>query len=231
MMEIMQTGFGGFPPQARQFLRALSENNRRDWFKPRKAEYERYVREPLFELGNELGRALQQHSPEHCFDPRRSVYRIYRDVRFSKNKDPYKTHAAVVFPPAGLGRHAGASFYFHFSAGELLVGGGLYRPTPEGLRLIRAKIADDPGALRAILADPAFREHFDEMSGERLKSVPRGYARNDPAADLLAYKQYLAGATLPAKVIERPTVVEVVDQHFQAMAPLVSYLNRAIQGG
>jgi len=230
-MEGMRTGFGGFPPQARQFLRALHANNRRDWFRPRKAEYERYVREPLFELGNELGRALQRHSPEPCFDPRRSVYRIYRDVRFSKNKDPYKTNAAVVFPPSGLGRHAGASFYFHFSADELLVGGGLYRPTSDSLRRIRAKIADDPGSLRAILADANFRASFGEMSGDRLKSVPRGYARNHPAADLLAYKQYLAGATLPAKVIERPTVVEVVDQHFRAMAPLVSYLTRAIQGG
>ena len=229
-MEGMQTRFPGFSPRARQFLRDLKGNNRRDWFQPRKAEYLRYVREPLIELGRELGLALAEHSPEYFFDARRSVYRIYRDVRFSKNKDPYKTHAAVVFAHEAMGRHEGASFYFHFSADELLVGGGLYRPTSAGLRRIRQRIADAPEELRAILGDQRFQEHFGSMDGERLKRAPRGFSTKHPAADLLRHKQFLAGTAFPAQVIEGPAVAKLIDRHFEALSPFLGYLNEALQG-
>ena len=220
--------FAGFPPEARQFLRDLRENNRRDWFRPRKADFERWVKEPMVALGFELGLALEQYSPGHCFDPRRSVYRIYRDVRFSKNKDPYKTHAAMLFPAVDLGRHQGAGFYFHFSADDLLVGGGLYRPTSEGLRRIREKIAGDPETLRSIVTAASLRERFGGLQGDRLKRTPRGYSKDHPAADLLKYKQFLVGASMPAREIERPTISGLIDAHFRAAAPLMEYLNGAL---
>ncbi|MYC68319.1 MAG: DUF2461 domain-containing protein [Acidobacteriia bacterium] len=224
----MEFTFPGFEPRARQFLRELRANNNRDWFKAHKPDYEHFVRGPLLELVLELSMAVEEHSPGHSIDPRKSVYRIYRDIRFSKNKDPYKTHAAAVFPPTGLERHAGAGFYFHFSAEELLVGGGVYAPPSDVLGRIRAQIAADPDELRSILAATSYRKFYGGLEGQQLKRTPRGYAPDHPAADLLVYKQFLSGTTLPADVIEQPTIGAVLDQHFRAIAPLMAYLNRAV---
>lgn len=225
----MEFTFPGFAPEARQFLRQLKANNNRDWFQAHKPDYDNFVREPLLELVLEVSMAIAEHSPGHDIDPRKSVYRIYRDVRFSKNKDPYKTHAAAVFPPTGLERHAGAGFYFHFSADELLVGGGVYAPTPDILRRIRGQIASDADELRDILAAADYSELYSGLEGQRLKRTPRGFAQDHPAADLLVYKQFLSGATLSAEVIEQPTIGAVLDRYFRAIAPLLAYLNRAAQ--
>ncbi len=225
----MEFTFPGFEPQARQFLRELRANNNRDWFQAHKPDYEQFVRGPLLELVLEVSIAIEEHSPGHSIDPRKSVYRIYRDIRFSKNKDPYKTHAAAVFPPTGLERHAGAGFYFHFSAEELLVGGGVYAPPPDTLRRIRAQIAADPDELRGVLAAAGYRKCYSGLEGQRLKRTPRGFPPDHPAADLLVYKQFLSGVTLPADAIERPTIGSVLDQYFRALAPLMAYLNRAVQ--
>lgn len=224
----MDFQFPGFPPEARQFLRDLRSNNRREWFQPRKPDYERHLRGPLLELVAELGIALTAHSPGYLCNPRKSVYRIYRDIRFSKDKSPYKTHAAAVFPPVGLGRHAGAGFYFHFSADDLLVGGGLYAPDSSGLRRIREQIAADPSRLRAILSDSEFQQAFGGLEGQRLKRTPRGYPRDHPAADLLGYKQFLAGASAPASEIEKPSIGRLIDRYFRLVSPLLKYLNRPL---
>ena len=206
----------------------LRSNNRREWFQPRKADYERHVRGPLLQLVAELGVALTAHSPGYLCNPQRSVYRIYRDIRFSKDKSPYKTHAAAVFPPVDLGRHAGAGFYFHFSTDDLLVGGGLYAPDSSGLRRIREQIAADPSPLRAILSEDAFQRAFGGLEGQRLKRTPRGYPRDHPAADLLVYKQFLAGASVPAEEIEKPSIGGLIDRHFRLISPLLEYLNRPL---
>ena len=223
--------FPGFAAGARQFFRDLEQNNDREWFRPRKADYERNVRAPLLRLVGELGDAIAEHSPGYLLDPRKSVYRIYRDIRFSKDKSPYKTHAAAVFPPVGLDRHSAAGFYFQFSADELLVGGGLYAPRTPELRKIRERIAAEPGALRGIVSSRGFRDAFGQLEGATLKRVPRGFPRDHPAADLLVRKQFLAGATLPAEVVERPSIAALLDKHFRLVAPLLEYLNRPLRAG
>ncbi len=223
--------FPGLPPEARRFLRDLRENNRREWFQPRKALFEKHVRQPLLQLVDEAGRALAEHSPGFLLDPPKSVYRIYRDIRFSKDKSPYKTHVAAIFPPVGIPRHGGAGFYFHFSADELLIGGGLYRPASPDLARIRSQIAADPDELRAILGAPAFQAAFSGLDGERLKRAPRGFPRDHVATDLLVYKQFLAGATMPASEVERPSIGPLLDSHFRALGPLVAYLNRPLLSG
>lgn len=225
----MDFQFPGFAPEARRFLRELRVNNNRPWFKAHKAEYEAHVRDPLLQLVGEVGIALTEHSPGHLCNPSKSVYRIYRDIRFTKDKSPYKTHVAAVFPPEGLAKHAGAGFYFHFSADDLLVGGGLYAPDSPGLRLIREQIASDPHELRGILAEEGFRAAFGGLDGKRLKRTPRGFRRDDPAADLLVYKQFLSGATLPAAEIEKPSIGGLLDKHFRLIAPLLKYLNRPLR--
>ena len=226
----MDFQFPGFAPQARQFLRELRDNNNRLWFRAHKADYEAHVRGPLLQLVGELGTALAEHSPGHLCNPRKSVYRIYRDIRFTKDKSPYKTHVAAVFPPEGLARHGGAGFYFHFSADELLIGGGLYAPDSPGLRLVREQIASNPDELRGILADKGFQSAFGGLDGRKLKRTPRGFRRDDPAADLLVYKQFLVGTTLSAAEVEKPSIGSLLDRHFRLIAPLLKYLNRPLRG-
>ena len=224
----MEPRFPGFSPDARRFLRELAANNNREWFAQNKARYEKSIREPLIELAHELGSALERYSPGYVTDPRKAVYRIYRDVRFARDKSPYKTHAAAVFAFRGVEKHAGAGYYFHFSADELLVGGGVYAPGSAELLKIRRRIAADPEALRAIVAGPAFSKCFAGIEGEKLKRIPKGFPRDHPAADLLVYKQFLAGAVLPASTIESPGVCAAISEHFKAIAPFIQYLNQAV---
>lgn len=230
-MEGMDSRFQGFAPEARQFLRDLRDNNNREWFRPRKADYEQYVRRPLLDLVEELGDSIEEYAPGYLRDPRKSVYRIYRDIRFSRNKQPYKTHAAAVFPPVGLDRHSGAGFYFHFSPEELLVGGGVYAPGTSELLRIREQIAADPDEFRAILSNEAFARAFGGLEGERLKRTPRGFPRDHPAADLLVYKQFLSGVTVSSEEIEKPSIGGLIDRHFRTLAPLLEYLNRPLRTG
>ncbi len=224
----MSTRFKGFSPAARKFLQALRKNNNRDWFLANKAKYEESVRAPLIELVHEIGTELDEYSPGYVTDPKRAVYRIYRDVRFSKDKSPYKTHVAAVFAFRGPEKHAGAGFYFHFSADELLVGGGVYAPGSTELLKIRQQIAANPDELRAIIKGRTFKKLFTNIEGEQLKRIPKGFPQDHPGADLLVYKQFLAGATLPAGEVESPNIAKTITKHFKAIAPFLHYLNRAI---
>ena len=214
----MDFSFPGFAPQARRFLRQLRTNNNRDWFLAHKPDYQNFVLEPLRELALEVSMSIAEHSPGHDIDPRNADYRIYGDVRFSKNKEPYKTYAAAVFLPIGM-----AGFYFHFSAEELLIGGGVYAPTPDVLRSIRSEIAYDPDELREILAARGYRSLYNGVEGQQLKRTPRCLEADLPAADRLVY----SGVTLASDVIERPEIGPLLDKHFRAIAPLLAYLSRA----
>ena len=137
----MKPRFPGFPPEARKFLKQLKRNNNREWFMPRKSVYEEKVKAPMTELVLTLGEAMRDFAPELAADPKKAIYRIYRDVRFSKDKSPYKTWIAAVFPPRGHEKHAGAGAYFHVTFDEILVAGGVYAPGPKELLAIRRHIA------------------------------------------------------------------------------------------
>ena len=224
----MASRFKGFSPQARKFLRALAKNNNRDWFLANKPKYEEHVRRPLLELVHELGADLDEFSPGYVTDPKKAVYSIYRDVRFSNDKSLYKTHVAAVFAYRGPEKHAGAGYYFHFSADELLVGGEVYAPGSPELLKIRQQIAADPDELRGIVGNRTFKRHFNGIEGEKLKRIPKGFPPDHPAADLLVYKQFLAGAKLPSSEVESPHIARTIHKHLKAVAPFIQYLNRAL---
>ena len=226
----MPARFSGFPPQTLQFLRDLKANNNRDWFHPRKALYEEHVKAPMVECVLALGEELSNFGNDLVTAPDKAIYRIYRDVRFSKDKSPYKTHVAAFFGPRGLDKHAGAGLYFHFSPDELLVGGGVYAPGSQQLLAIRQQIAAQHEKLRAILKDRTFRRLFGEMSGECLKRIPKGFPPDHPAADLLVYKQFLAGARLDPKVVETPRFFKQLVRSFRAVEPFIVFLNSPLTG-
>jgi len=223
-----QKAFSAFPDQGLQFLHSLKRNNNREWFQSHKSIYEQYVKQPITELIAALAQEFQKFAPEMLASPKVSAYRIYRDTRFSKDKSPYKTHVAAVFPRSGLGKHEGAGFYLHISPQELLIGGGLYMPLPEDLNAVRNHIADHPDRFFAILKHERFRRTFGSLVGERLRRIPQGFTVDHIAADYLKYKQFLAARNFPARVATTPRFYKLVVETFQAMLPLVRFLNDPI---
>ena len=183
--------FAGFDREAIQFLADLAANNDRAWFTPRKAEYERLLKEPLEWLCVALDERFRARDIPLRADTR-SPFRIYRDVRFSKDKSPYKTNVAASFPYTE--GHASAGGYFHFSPGEMYVGGGMWHPEPARLAAWRAFV--DRGVGLEALDDPDFVGTFGEIHGDSLTRVPQGYAKDHPRAELLKLKDFTFGRRL-----------------------------------
>jgi uncharacterized protein (TIGR02453 family) len=221
--------FAGFPPEALTFLRQLRRNNNRPWFAANKERYETSVRAPMFALVTALGGAIQGFAPELVTDPKRAVYRIYRDVRFSKDKSPYKTHIAAHFSAAGLGRHAGAGLYFHIAPEEVLIAGGVYMPGPEELRAVRGHVAEHSGELERILRQRSFKTLYGSLQGDQLSRPPKGWPADHPAIEWLRYKQYIAWFERPAKVAATPELFPLLLRGFIAVMPLVRFLNTPLR--
>jgi uncharacterized protein (TIGR02453 family) len=131
------------------FLRRLKRNNRREWFNAHREEYERDVRDPMIAVIERLAVDFRSFAPDLVASPKRSLYRIYRDIRFSEDKKPYKTHVAAVFPCRDLPKHEGAGMYFHVAPDGVWVGGGLWAPQTPQLQIIREHVAANHRRLRA----------------------------------------------------------------------------------
>ena len=214
-----------FTPSTLTFLRALRRNNTRDWFNANRHRYEEHVRAPMVALVEQLAIDLPAIAPDLLAEPKRSIYRIHRDTRFSPDKTPYKTHVAAIFPHRDLPKHEGAGLYVHVALDAVYIGGGLYRPQPRQLARLREHIAAHHRQLPAIIGAPAFRRAFGELSGDRLQRTPRGYPPDHPAAHLLRLKQYLAGCAYDPAYATRPGFYRSLLRYFTLLAPLVHYLN------
>jgi uncharacterized protein (TIGR02453 family) len=230
--------FSGFRPEAIQFLADLAANNDRNWFQPRKAEYERLLKEPLAALCTDLAELFRAGDiPLHA-DPARSPFRIYRDVRFAKDKSPYKTNLGAGFPwiegraaPSGSlhaegeGRHS-VGGYFHFSPGEVFVGGGMWHPQPGRLAAFRQAVVNDPQTVRDALEDARFVDTFGKVNGEELKRVPSGYPANHPSAELLRLKDVVFGRRLSDKEALSRDLPELLADSLAAGLPVFRFLAR-----
>jgi len=216
-----------FSADTLKFLRALKRNNRRDWFNAHREQYERCVRQPMTAMVERLADDFRAFAPELVAAPKVSLYRIYRDTRFSDNKLPYKTHVAAVFPTRGLEKHEGAGLYFHVSPTEVWIGGGMYSPQPPQLYAVRAHIAANISRLRAIVESPAFRRSIT-LEGEKLTRVPRGFPKDHEAADYLRFKQFVAGAELPADAAIGPQFYATLVRIFRQVLPLSRFLNEPL---
>lgn len=217
-----------FSARSLRFLRALRRHNRRDWFNAHRDEYELYLRQPAADIITRLAEDFRDFAPELVASPKTSMYRIYRDVRFSENKAPYKTHVAAVFPARGLAKHEAAGLYFHVSPDEVWIGGGMYAPPTAGLQAVREHIAGSPGRLRALVESPAFRRDVGRLEGERLQRVPRGFAKDHPAGEYLRFKQFLAGRDFPSEIATSQRFYRTLLRVFRRVAPLVRFLNEPL---
>ena|SRR5579871_4504026 len=217
-----------FSPEALKFFRGLARRNDREWFEARREIFEREVKQPMFAAIAEINEELASFAPEHVREPHKAMFRIYRDTRFSADKRPYKSHLGAWWVRQGLEKTSGAGFYFHVSAKEVVVAAGAYMPTPDQLLSIRRHIDANPSEIRGIMAARSLRSLMGEWEGEAMKRVPKGFAADSPAADLVKCRKWGVSATLPAEAATSPKLVSEVARRFRAAAPLVAFLNTPI---
>lgn len=214
--------FPGFPKEALAFFRGLSRNNDREWFQPRKQIFEDQVRAPMLALVEALNAEFAKFAPEYINDPKKAVYRIYRDTRFSSDKTPYKTHLAAIFPRRGGEKHSTPGFYFHISHKQVGVAGGLYHAPPEQLLPIRTWMAEHHERFRRAARGP--KKLMGELQGSSLQRIPKGFAADHPGADLIKMKQWLYFQTLEPKLATSPKLLPELVKRFQAMHPVLEML-------
>ena len=217
-----------FGPEALKFLRALKRNNRREWFQPRKDDYERSVRMPMIAIVERLAVDMRAVAPEVVVDPKRAVFRIYRDTRFSSDKSPYKTHVAASFPWRRAARHEGAGLYFHVSPTEVWIGGGLYAPETAQLQAVREHLAANLRRLTSIVESASFRRTVGAVEGEKLQRVPRGFPADHEAADWLRFRQFLAGRDVAPSMVTTARFYPTILETFRVIVPLIRFLNEAL---
>jgi uncharacterized protein (TIGR02453 family) len=211
-----------FPPEAIKFLKDLEKHNQRDWFQPRKEIFDTKLKEPMLEFVEEINAELLKFAPEHITEPKKAVYRIYRDTRFSKDKTPYKTHLAAIFPRRGLGKDAGAGYYFHVSSKAIGVACGAYGPGPEQLLKIRRFIAENHKLFRAQ------NKLMGPLQGSTLTRVPKGFDAEHPAADLIKMKQWYWWVELDLALATSPKLKGEIVKRFRSIAPMVELLNKPL---
>jgi uncharacterized protein (TIGR02453 family) len=209
------------------FLEDLKNNNNRDWFQANKARYEEAKSE--FEtIVTEVIKGISNFDSDiGLLKPKDCVFRIYRDVRFSKNKDPYKINMGAAFSKGGRkSRHAG--YYLHIEPGNSFIGGGKWQPEPDVLKSIRYEIFHSPNEFKKIIEDKNFVKKFGEMSGDKLKRPPKGFPQEFEEIELIKFKSYIAGASIPENQITQPKFTPFVVDAFQQMKPFIGFLNKCV---
>jgi uncharacterized protein (TIGR02453 family) len=225
------TTFKGLPRDFFTFFTQLAKNNEREWFEANKQRYKDVVIAPLCDFMEAMAPRVAKISKHIVVDPRPnggSMFRIYRDVRFAKDKSPYKTNAGVHFRH-GLGRDAHVpGFYMHFSPDEVFVGGGIWMPEPSALAKVRHAIADEPKSWEKVVADKTFAKAFKGIEGEALVRPPKGFDPDHPYIGDIKRKSFFAMHESSAKAAQSAGFVDEVEAAFKAAKPLMTFLCKAL---
>jgi len=221
--------FEGFPKQGLDFLKRLKKNNNRDWFNAHKSEYEELVKFPMQCYIAALKPLFHDFAPEFDLNPKRSLFRIYRDTRFSKDKTPYKTHSAAHFELKNKPKlFDGAGYYVHVAPGEVFIGGGIYMPDNDRTKRIRKAIAERADEFSSIIADKKFKKLFGSIQGDKLSRPPQGYDPSHPMIELLKLKQFFVGVEWKEETCCKKDFLKKSADVFEACTPMMRFLNEAI---
>jgi len=205
------------------FLRLLSKHNDREWFEKNKSKY-LIAKENIDGFAQSILDGLSTTDLIETSSGKKAVYRIYRDVRFSKDKSPYKKHFAAYFRRATEERRGG--YYLRIEPGDnSLVGGGFWGPSKEDLKLIRDQVSMDADPLRKVLRSKKFKSHFDVLVGEKLKTAPKGFPKDHPEIDLLNHKQFLVHHSFSDEEVIAADFGKKVLSHFKAMRPFFDVMS------
>lgn len=219
-----------FTTRTLTFFRQLEKNNDRQWFTPRKPVFEAECRQPMLDLVAWLNERLTKFAVEHVTEPKKAVYRIYRDTRFSKDKTPYKTHIGALFVRKGISRHGGANFYVGVSHKGVEVAGGMYMPEPDELTAVRSAIAADPKTAIKLFGDKKIVKLIGPLQGTQAARMVKGFDEDPstPLGSLLRRKQFYHYVTLPADLATKPVLGKEIVRRFEVLMPVVNWVNDSI---
>jgi uncharacterized protein (TIGR02453 family) len=218
------------PNEVFRFYRELAKNNDRAWFQRNKTRYETEVRDPLLQFVSDFGPHLNRISPHLVADPRPSggsLFRIHRDVRFSKDKSPYKTHAGLRFPHEESKDVHAPGYYLHLEPGSVFAGAGIWHPDPVTLRKVRDAIVADPAGWKRALSGKRFRESCS-LGGDTLKTPPRGYDPEHALIEDLKRKDYVAYRTFTEAEARSADFLKRFADACAAMKPFMAFVSRAV---
>ncbi|QKJ29028.1 DUF2461 domain-containing protein [Mucilaginibacter mali] len=207
------------------FLNDLKQNNNREWFTANKEVFQQ-EQEQITAFADALLYELNTHDVIETPSGKKSLHRIYRDTRFSTNKNPYKTNWNGHFRRATKYRRGG--YYFHIEPGRTFVAGGFWGPVPQDLKLIRDDIAFDPAPLRAILNNAEFKSAFGVLRGEQVKTTPKGYSADHEAIDLLRFKQFVLVCAFTDEEVLSPDFARKAGLVYRSMRPFFDYMSEVL---
>jgi uncharacterized protein (TIGR02453 family) len=219
-----------FSEASLKFLRGLARNNDREWFEPRRHIYESALREPMLALIRRVNVQMADFAPDHIKAPEKTVLRIYRDTRFSANKLPYKQHYAAWWGRQGMPKTSGAGFYFHFSGKTVLIAAGLYMPDRDQLLAVRRYLLEHHQELRGFLTARKLKAKMSLSDPQALTRAPKGFPKDDPAMDLILYRNWAVETELSPDAILEKNFHTVLTSYFRLAAPVVEFLNRPLAG-
>ena len=217
--------FQGFSPKALSFFRQLEKNNSRDWFTPRKEQYQELIGQPMTQVVELLNDELRKVAVEYVTPPKKALYRLYRDTRFSKDKTPYKTHQGATFHHQRFGKNNAAGLYFSISHKEVEVAGGMYMPGEDEWQAVREAWINDLKGFERIVQDKKLLKVMGNPHRQQPTRVPKGFDPVSPAAHYLRYKQFYFYTMLKADLATSPRLVREVATRFKLLLPVVNYLN------
>ncbi|HOZ86173.1 MAG TPA: DUF2461 domain-containing protein [Bacteroidia bacterium] len=213
------------PVSALEFLKTVKKNNNRDWFNAHKDLYLNELSQ-LEKFADGLLYELNKYDVIETPSGKKSLHRIYRDTRFSKEKTPYKTNWSGSFSRATKARRGG--YYFHIEPGNSFVAGGFWGPSPDDLKRIREELAYDATAFRKILKSKTFKETFGTLHGEQIKTTPKGFDADSPAIDLLRFKQFTVIKRFTDKEVLHHDFLKQAAQSFRNMRPFFDYMSEVL---
>jgi uncharacterized protein (TIGR02453 family) len=217
-----------FTADAIEFFRELEANNSKEWFERNKGRYEASVKGPMLEFAGEMIERMREINPEIAMLPRSAVFRIHRDTRFSKDKSPYKTNAGMLVTRGDKRDPGVPGLYFHFDASIMAIASGIYSVEPAQLRALREYLAAHPEAFDRHLSDPAWKESFGEMAGDKNKILPPELKEAAQRQPLLYNKQFYYWREHPAREITREDLPDFVMRHIRAAQPMNRFLAQGL---
>ena len=222
-----------FTDKTLKFLRGLKKNNNKPWFEEHRGDYDAFLREPSKSLVESMAAIFREQRIPLIASAQRSLFRINRDIRFSNDKSPYKTHIGFSFPVEGTSKEKWCGCYVGFEpkgAGdiEVFVGGGVHQPMPDQLKALRKKIAGDHKTLAKLLAEKNFKKEFPSgLKGESLKRMPIGYEESHAAADWLRMKEFMFSSSLTKSELFSEELPTLLARKFNAAVPVALWFAEA----
>lgn len=215
-----------FSPDFNRFFIELAANNNKDWFHANRTRYENVVKQPFERFVGEMITRVAKVDPKVRIEPKEAIFRINRDVRFSKDKAPYKLNRSALISAAGRKDMNAPGIYFELGPEAVRIYGGAYIPDKDALLRIRSRIAKDLTKFRKLREDKDFIKRFGTVQGEANKRLPPEFQAAAAKEPLLYNKQFYYGAELPPKLVTSPKLPDLLMEHYAAMAPMNAFLLR-----